>query len=265
LRKAEAVLVTGASRGIGAEVARQLVQQSSGLLRLVLAARSEAALTALADELGSGAAAGVELQILPVVMDVSSEESVARAMERVRAEVGEIEAAVLNAGIAESAPLERTSDEMLGRLMNVNVFGVLRLLRELLPAMKAAGYGRIAVLASMAGKVGFRYVSAYCATKHAVLGLVRSAALEVADRGVTINAVCPGFVDTPMTTRSVEQIHRMTGQSKEQVLETLRGASPQHRLFESAEIAAAVQYLLSDEARGVNGATIDIDGGAVGR
>lgn len=258
--RAETVLITGASRGIGRAVALQLAKGRSGPLRLALAARGAADLDVLAAELRTHAP-GPPLEVLPVMMDVADAGSVRAGMEQVRQRYGAIEAAVLNAGIAESAPLEKTSDEMFARLLDVNLWGVFRLLRELLAPMKEARRGRVVVVASLAGKIGYPYVSAYCASKHAVLGLVRTAALEVAEHGVTVNAVCPGFVETDLTEQSVKTIEAKTGRDREQILDAMRRRSPQHRLFQPEEVAATVQFLLSEAARGINGEAINVDGG----
>jgi NAD(P)-dependent dehydrogenase (short-subunit alcohol dehydrogenase family) len=136
-------------------------------------------------------------------------------------------------------------------------------MRAALPAMLEEGWGRIINVASIAGKTGAPYIAAYAASKHGVLGLTRSVALEVASKGITANAICPGYVDTDMTTRGIENITKKTGRSAEQVLEAIKNMSPQSRLITSDEVAAVALLLASVEGRGINGQAINVDGGTV--
>ena len=259
----QSILVTGASRGIGLAVARRLLREAEGPLGLSLCARGADALDEAAEQLRRGAREGQ--RVLAVPMDVADQASVVAGLEKIRTELGDLDGVVLNAGIAESAPLHRTSDEMFERVLAINVGGVFRILREVLPRMKERGSGRVVAVASIAAKVGIPYVAAYCASKHAVLGLVRTAAVEYARDGITVNAVCPGYVDTPLVDAALRNIQEKTGLDREQALEKMVGASPQGRVLHPDEVAAAVCYLLSDDARGVNGTTLDLDGGELAR
>jgi NAD(P)-dependent dehydrogenase (short-subunit alcohol dehydrogenase family) len=170
---------------------------------------------------------------------------------------------VNNAGVAASAPLRSVSPEEWDRLFAVNVRGTYLCTREFLPDMLAEGWGRVINVASIAGLTGAAYISAYAASKHAVIGFTRSVAAEVAAKGVTVNAVCPGYVDTPMTDGSVAHIAAKTGLSPEEARERLRRMSPQNRLFEPEEVAYLVRCLADPRARGVNGQAIVLDGGAL--
>jgi NAD(P)-dependent dehydrogenase (short-subunit alcohol dehydrogenase family) len=170
---------------------------------------------------------------------------------------------VNNAGIAESATLDKTSDELWQRHIGVNLSGTFFCMRAALPDMVASGWGRIVNIASIAGKTGAPYISAYAASKHGVLGLTRTLALEVAANGVTVNAICPGYVDTEMTSRGVENIVARTGKSAAEAVESLERMSPQNRMVTAEEVAALALLLASDEGRGINGQAINVDGGTV--
>lgn len=244
-------LVTGASRGIGAAVASRLAAEGA---RVVLAARGADALAEVAARLpGEGH--------LAVRVDVSSPAGVAEALAQVIADVGHIDVLVCNAGIATSAPYHRTSEEDWAQMLAVNATSVFRLCGALLPAMVEAGWGRAVVVASNAGLTGYAYSSAYCASKHAVLGYVRAVALEVARSGVTVNAVCPGWVETDMAREAIARIARTTGKTLAEAHVALASMSPQRRLMQPEEVAGAVAYLCRDEARGIHGQALPIDGG----
>jgi NAD(P)-dependent dehydrogenase (short-subunit alcohol dehydrogenase family) len=198
-----------------------------------------------------------------VVCDVTSVASVRAAFAGARAAFDRVDILVNNAGIAESAPLASVDEEMWQRHLDVNLSGTYRCTREALPAMIERGFGRVINMASMAGRVGGAYISAYSASKHGVLGFTRSIALEVAAKGVTVNAICPGYVETGMSRAAVSRIARTTGRTEAEALETLESTSPQHRLIAPAEVASVALFLASRDAHGITGQAIGVDGGAV--
>ena len=221
---------------------------------VALTARSEDELAALAARLP-----GRTLVVPADLIDATAADSV---ISRVEAEWGgAVEVLVLNAGAGTSAPLARTTDEDWARMLDLNLTAPFRLLRRALPGMVEQRWGRVVAVASIAAQRGDPYVSAYTASKHGLLGLVRSAAAEVASKGVTVNAVCPGFVDTPMTARTVAAISATTGRSETEARETLARRQPIGRLIEPDEVADAV--LMCVRSGAITGQGINVDGGAV--
>lgn len=258
---ARSILVTGGSRGIGLAVARALAAGPRRELALVLAARDGETLATAKLEVERAGAGHGPLRVCCVEMDVADAASVATGMQAAAEFCGPLDALVLSAGVAESAPLHKTSDELLERTLAVNLWGVFRPLRAALPEMVARGFGRVVAVASIASLTGASYVAAYTASKHAVLGLVRAAAVEYGGKGITVNAVCPGYVDTDMTRRSLGRIAAKTGLSAEQALDRILARVPQRRLVKPEEVAAAVAFLLDEGAASVNGAALPLDGG----
>ena len=243
-------MVTGASRGIGRAIAQRL---SADGMRVALLARNRAEL----DETAAGCAGPT----IVVPTDVTSTEAIDAAFAQVEEAWGPVEVLVANAGAAISAPVERTSDADWQRIIDLNLTAPFRCVRRAVPAMRAAGWGRIVVIASTAAHVGEPYIAAYTASKHGVLGLVRSAAAELAREGVTVNAVCPGYVDTPMTDETVANIVATTGRTEEQARQALARKQPIGRLITPTEVADAVWFCVHSEA--MTGQSIKVDGGAV--
>ena len=250
--------MTGGGRGIGRAVALALAREGA---RVMVVARTAAEVKRVAGEIRAerGDDAGRH-----ATCDVADPESVRAAFAECAKAFGRApDVLVNNAGIAESAPLSKTSDEMWARHLAVNLSGAFYCTRAALPPMVERGWGRVINVASIAAKTGAPYIAAYSASKHGVLGLTRSAALEVARKGVTVNAVCPGYVETDMTARAVANITATTGRSAEEALEALRRMSAQHRLVTPEEVAALCLLLASEDGRGITGQAINVDGGSV--
>jgi NAD(P)-dependent dehydrogenase (short-subunit alcohol dehydrogenase family) len=247
MKASRVALVTGGGKGIGAAVARKLAE---GGARVAVLGRDVPAITRVADEVRG----------LALEADVTDAAAMDRAILRVEEQLGPIDIAVANAGISASASLEKTDDATWDRIMAVNATSAFRLARRVVPRMVASGWGRMVFVASNAGLSGYAYTSAYCASKHAVVGFMRSIALELARTGVTANAVCPGFVDTDMAARAAEMIATKTKRSADDARRALEELSPQRRLMTAAEVAHVVAMLVHDEARGVHGQAIAIDG-----
>ncbi|HWF89148.1 MAG TPA: SDR family NAD(P)-dependent oxidoreductase [Pyrinomonadaceae bacterium] len=241
-------LITGGGRGIGRAIALAFAREG---IRIAVAARTAEQVEQVAHEIGNGAIA--------VVCDVADPESVVQMFER----VGDVDILVNNAGVAESATVVNTTDELWHKHLSINLSGTFYCTRAALPAMLKKGWGRIINIASIAAKTGAPYIAAYSASKHGVLGLTKSIALEVANAGITVNAICPGYVDTEMVSRGVERITSRTGRTAEEALDTLKKMSPQNRLVTPEEVAALALLLASDAGRGITGQGINIDGGTV--
>ena len=246
-------LVTGAGRGIGAAIARTLASAGADV---TLLGRSRPALEGVAAELGA-------IRTSCQVADVSDAESLRAAAAAARAAIGPITLLVNNAGQAPSATLCNTGDVLWQSVLSVNLTGTFICMRECLPDMLQAGFGRIVNIASTAGLVGYPYVSAYCASKHGVIGLTRAVALETARRNVTVNAVCPGYTDTDLVRAAVANISAKTGRDEQAALAELTSHNPQRRLVTPAEVADTVRWLCLRSSASITGQSIAIAGGEV--
>jgi NAD(P)-dependent dehydrogenase (short-subunit alcohol dehydrogenase family) len=244
-------LVTGGGSGIGRAIAAALTR---GGAAVTVVGRREAPLT---EAVRRGDAKGF------VVADVTDERALGDGLRRAAAARGPIDILIANAGAAESAPFTKSDPALFRRMFDVNVLGVVHATRAVLGDMVGRGFGRIVVIASTAGLKGYAYVSAYCAVKHAVVGLVRAVAIETAATGVTVNAVCPGYTDTELTRENVQRIVAKTGRSHDETLAHVLKANPMGRMIKPEEVAAAVLFLCSAEAAAITGTTLAVAGGEV--
>lgn len=242
-------LVTGGGSGIGRAIALALAQSG---IEVTVSGRRVKPLEDLAAE--------HEL-IHTAAADVTDEASMEALYAQAQAARGPFDIVIANAGVGESAPAHKTSLDLWNRTIDTNLTGAFLSVRPAIEPMKRAKRGRIVFIASIAGLKGAPYVSAYVAAKHGVIGLTRALAAELAQSGVTVNAVCPGYVETPMLERTLANIMAKTGRSEAEARAELAGDNPQGRIIQTDEVAGAVMWLVSDAARSVNGQAIAICGG----
>ena len=247
-------LVTGASRGIGAVIAAALAAEGA---RVSLVGRDAGKLADVAAQIG-----GAD-RVAPIVADITRADAVRGAFAAARQRHGPVHILVNNAGQATSAKFTDTDEALWNRLIGVNLTGTYLCTREAVPDMLQAGFGRIVNIASIAGLRGAAYISAYVASKHAVIGLTRALALEYATRNITVNAVCPGYTDTEMVKHAVDDIRAKTGRSESEVLAAITASNPQRRLITPAEVSHAVLWLCRPGTESVTGQSIVIAGGEV--
>lgn len=238
------IIVTGGGSGVGAACAKAFADQGA---KVTIFGRTEEKL----------AAQSLAYQ----VCDVTDADAVSTACEAARSVSGPIDVVVANAGAAESVPFAKMRPDVLQAMLSVNLIGVSNVWQAALPDMKARGWGRMIAVASTAGLRGYPYVSAYCAAKHAVVGLTRALGKELARTGVTVNAICPGFVETPMLDRSIDTIVAKTGMSREEAANTLKADNPQGRFIQPSEIADTALWLCSKGAGSINGQALSLSGG----
>ena len=238
--------VTGGGSGIGAAVAEALAREGASV---VLMGRNAARLREQAVRIGG------EVQRL----DVSDEASVEAAFEA----VGPLDILINNAGQVETSPFKATTLATWNRMLQVNLTGTFLCTRAVMGGMSERGFGRIINVASTAGLKGYAYVAAYCAAKHGVLGLTRALALELANKGVTVNAVCPGYTETDIVEQAVANIVTKTGRTPDEARALLAASNPQRRLIQPKEIATTVMWLARRESNSITGQSISISGGEV--
>jgi NAD(P)-dependent dehydrogenase (short-subunit alcohol dehydrogenase family) len=248
-------LVTGGGRGIGEACALALAEAGADV---IVCSRSPAELNVVAEKIRA-----MGRMALAVVCDVTDAVQVRRMAEEVESRFGAVEVLVNNAGLGRSHRFVDHPDELWDQLLAVNLTGVYRVTRAFVPRMVEMRRGRVINIASVMSKIGGKYVAAYAAAKHGVLGLTRALAVELVGYNITVNAVCPGYADTPMTDDNVANIVAKTGMAETEARNALERLSPQNRLIEPDEVASVVVMLAGDLAQGINGQAINIDGGAV--
>lgn len=243
-------VVTGGGSGIGASCAVALAQAGA---RVTLMGRDIARLEAQRDAMHAFR------DVACLSVDVTNEAAVNEAFSR----AGPVDILVNNAGHARAAPFTQTDAALWQNMLDVNLTGVFLCTRAALPSMLERGYGRIVNVASTAGQIGYAYVAAYCAAKHGVIGLTRALALEVATKGITVNAVCPGYTETELLRESLDQIMAKTSRSEQDARDALARHNPQRRFVQPEEVAHAVLWLCAPGSGAMNGQSISVSGGEV--
>lgn len=247
-------LITGGATGIGFAIAQAMLAQG---MRVSIAGRSVEKLQAAQEQLRE------QGMIACITMDVSKAESVEQGFAQAGRNFGVVDILINNAGQASSAPFLKTTEEAWQRMLAVNLTGSFLCSQRALPAMLESGWGRIINVASTAGLKGYTYVAAYCAAKHGVIGLTRALAMEVANKGVTVNAVCPGYTETDIVKNAIATIMEKTGRSEQEARSELASHNPQQRLVQVEEVADAVLWLCSPASSAQNGQAIAVAGGEV--
>lgn len=242
-------VVTGGGSGVGAAVALELAHAGASV---TIVGRRADALTAVSDQ---------HPAVTGYSADVTDRASLDSALEQARRASGPIDVMIASAGVSSSTPFHRLTEADLDAMMSVNLMGVFHSFQIAYDDMRKRDRGRLIAIASTAGLTGYGYVSHYCASKHAVVGLVRSLAQEAGPTGTTVNAICPSYVDTAMTARTIDNIVAQTGRSRDEALAALTASNPQSRLVTPQEVAGSVLWLCSDAAAAINGQAIPLDGG----
>lgn len=247
--------VTGAGKGIGEAIALALAARG---IRVAVSARTQTDIENVAEKIRANGG-----EALAVACDVTKPDAVANAVAQIQEKFGDITILVNNAGVGGSHKFIGHDDALWHRILDTNLNSVYYVTKAVAPMMVAANWGRIVNIASVASKVGSKYTAAYTASKHGVLGLTRALAMEFISNHITVNAICPAYVDTPMTDATIANMTNRTKMSEADARGYLEKLSPQNRLVTSEEIAHVVLMLIDDNARGITGQAINVDGGMV--
>ena len=251
--------ITGGSRGIGLACARALLAHGACV---TIASRDVAALERAADSLRAGSAeTGKRVDIC--VLDVTDEAAVHAAIAAAAQQLGPVTILLNNAGQAQPAPFAKTTSQHWRQMLDVNLTGAFHCTQAVLPQMLEKGWGRIINIASTAGLKGYKYVSAYVAAKHGLVGLTKALALELATKNITVNAVCPGYTETDIVQDAIANIMQKTGRSEEQARAELAAGNPQQKLVQVEEVASAVAWLCQPSSSAMTGQSIAVAGGEV--
>ncbi|EPJ51558.1 MAG: BdhA protein [Osedax symbiont Rs2] len=243
------VIITGGGTGVGSAIASAFAEAGA---KVTISGRTAQPLQQLAAQLPN---------TIAICCDVTDRQSVERMLEQARTEHGPVDIAIANAGAVDSMPFSKISADQWQQSLDVNLTGTFNLFQATMAQMQQLGWGRLIAIASTAALKGYPYVSHYCAAKHAVVGLVRSLALECASKGLTANALCPGFIETPMLDRSIEKIMQKTSMDRSQARAVLNKDNPMGRFIQPAEVADSALFLCTDGAASINGQSIAINGG----
>jgi NAD(P)-dependent dehydrogenase (short-subunit alcohol dehydrogenase family) len=249
------VLVTGGSSGIGAAIASEFAKRSC---RVAITARDPQKLGTAADKMSQNGA-----HVRAIACDVTRREQVRQLRDSIRELWGNVQILINNAGIAHAVSFADMTDETWDQTLDTNLTGAYNCCKVFLPAMVEAKWGRIINIASTTAKVGYSHVTAYTASKHGLLGLTRSLALETARIGVTVNAICPGYIDDERTRDNARIMADKTGKSVDDILRLFASSAPQNRLIEAEEVASLACLMAAPEMSGMTGQAINVDGGAV--
>jgi NAD(P)-dependent dehydrogenase (short-subunit alcohol dehydrogenase family) len=252
---AKLVLITGGSGGLGRALAVGFLQAGE---KVVITARSEERLRAAAAQIGDKAG-----PLFSFACDITQRDQVEALEKKIREQIGAVKILINNAGIAPAVSFLEMQDKVWEEVLKTNLSGTYHCSKVFLPAMIQSGWGRIINIGSTTAKVAYSHVSAYVTSKHAVLGLTRSLALETARSGVTVNMICPGYLNTELTLKNAQLMAQKTSKAVEDILKLFGSSSPQNRLIEPEEVAQAALMLASEKASGITGQTINVDGGAV--
>lgn len=244
------VVISGGGTGVGAAIAAQF---SDAGFDVSILGRREEPLKQISAKTGAAYA----------IADVTDRASVDSALEKLRTQNGPITISIANAGAAVSKPFAAMTQDDMSNMLDVNIIGVFNLWQACLADMREENWGRMLTVASTASLKGYPYVAGYCAAKHGVLGLTRAVSMELAKSSITVNAVCPGFIETPMLNESIKNIVEKTGMSAQEAEATLKAANPMKRFIQPREVADTLLWLAGDSAASVNGQAISINGGEI--